>query len=188
MGQPRAALSGEAVEIQERARRGEELFWGGAVCWWGGMRRQLTPDLRPFEQAIDCPVDGLLPDSHRALDSHAVVREYLGSLDGRLDEPAIISGVRDTGGMISLAVYECTKPVIGDINGAAVGIGAGRFQALPAIAAQGSRWSSTAPSNSGRSPQDATTSRSSWALIRRTSPSRSRALSSAMTTRSTTPH
>jgi enoyl-CoA hydratase/carnithine racemase len=32
--------------------------------------------------------------------------------------------VRDTGGMISLAVYDCTKPVIGAINGAAVGIGA----------------------------------------------------------------
>jgi asparagine synthase (glutamine-hydrolysing) len=93
MGQPRAALSGEAVEIQERARRGEELFWGGAVCWWGGMRRQLTPNLRPFQQAIDCPVDGLLPDSHRALDSHAVVREYLGSLDGRLDEPAILQKI-----------------------------------------------------------------------------------------------
>ena len=42
----------------------------------------------------------------------------------RLDDPEIINGVRDTGGMISLAVYECTKPVIGAINGAAVGIGA----------------------------------------------------------------
>ena len=42
----------------------------------------------------------------------------------RLDTPEMINGVRDTGGMISLAVYECTKPVIGAINGAAVGIGA----------------------------------------------------------------
>ena len=35
LAQPRAALSGEALEVQGRARRGEELFWGGAACWWG---------------------------------------------------------------------------------------------------------------------------------------------------------
>ena len=40
------------------------------------------------------------------------------------DDPAIVQGVRDTGGRVSLAVYECKKPVIGAINGAAVGIGA----------------------------------------------------------------
>jgi hypothetical protein len=32
--------------------------------------------------------------------------------------------VRDTGGRVSLAVYDCKKPVIAAINGAAVGIGA----------------------------------------------------------------
>ncbi len=42
----------------------------------------------------------------------------------RLDDPAVVAGVRDTGGRVSLAVYRCTKPVIGAINGAAVGIGA----------------------------------------------------------------
>jgi enoyl-CoA hydratase/carnithine racemase len=44
-------------------------------------------------------------------------------LTDRLDDPDILQGVRDTGGLISLAVYDCTKPVIGAINGAAVGIG-----------------------------------------------------------------
>lgn len=33
-------------------------------------------------------------------------------------------GVRDTGGRVALAMYECLKPVVGAINGAAVGIGA----------------------------------------------------------------
>ena len=42
----------------------------------------------------------------------------------RLDDPAIIAGVRDTGGRVSLAIYACSKPVIGAINGAAVGVGA----------------------------------------------------------------
>jgi enoyl-CoA hydratase/carnithine racemase len=42
----------------------------------------------------------------------------------RLDDPDIITGVRDTGGQLTLAIYDCKKPVIAAINGAAVGIGA----------------------------------------------------------------
>ena len=42
----------------------------------------------------------------------------------RLDDPAIVAGVRDTGGRVSLAIFACKKPVIGAINGPAVGIGA----------------------------------------------------------------
>ena len=42
----------------------------------------------------------------------------------RLDAPAIVSGLRDTGGRVVLAIYACTKPVIGAINGASVGVGA----------------------------------------------------------------
>jgi len=93
LGQPRAALSGEGLEVQERARRGEELFWGGAVCWWGERRRRLTPDLAPFRQTVDCPVPGLLPDSHRALDSHAVVSHYVGGLTGHLAEPEVLQKI-----------------------------------------------------------------------------------------------
>lgn len=42
----------------------------------------------------------------------------------RLDDPEIMDGVRDTGGQLTLAIFECRKPVIAAINGAAVGIGA----------------------------------------------------------------
>ena len=42
----------------------------------------------------------------------------------RLHDPAIEEGVRDTGGQLTLAIFECKKPVIAAINGAAVGIGA----------------------------------------------------------------
>ena len=48
----------------------------------------------------------------------------LEDMNTRLDDPTLIEGVRDTGGMVTLAIYECNKPVIAAINGAAVGIGA----------------------------------------------------------------
>ena len=48
----------------------------------------------------------------------------LAELDTRWDDPAFVSGVRDTGGRVALAVFDCKKPVIAAINGAAVGIGA----------------------------------------------------------------
>ena len=46
------------------------------------------------------------------------------SLREHLTEEPYQSGVRDTGGKVSLAIHACPKPVIAAINGAAVGIGA----------------------------------------------------------------
>jgi enoyl-CoA hydratase/carnithine racemase len=48
----------------------------------------------------------------------------LADLQERLDDPEVLHGVRDTGGRVSLAVFDCPKPVIAAVNGAAVGIGA----------------------------------------------------------------
>ena len=48
----------------------------------------------------------------------------LQDMQDKLDDPDMIRGVRDTGGRVTLAIFECTKPVIAAINGAAVGIGA----------------------------------------------------------------
>ncbi|MFG1922001.1 crotonase/enoyl-CoA hydratase family protein [Cryptosporangium sp. NPDC048952] len=42
----------------------------------------------------------------------------------RFDDPEIVRGVRDTGGRVTLAIFDCPKPVIAAINGPAVGIGA----------------------------------------------------------------
>ena len=52
------------------------------------------------------------------------LRPTLADMAERLDDPEIIEGVRDTGGRVTLAIYDCNKPVIAAINGAAVGIGA----------------------------------------------------------------
>jgi enoyl-CoA hydratase/carnithine racemase len=42
----------------------------------------------------------------------------------RIEDPEIVHKVRDTGGRVTLAIYDCKKPVIAAINGVAVGIGA----------------------------------------------------------------
>ena len=42
----------------------------------------------------------------------------------RGDDPAIRDTVRDSGGRVVLAMYDCPKPIIAAINGPAVGIGA----------------------------------------------------------------
>jgi enoyl-CoA hydratase/carnithine racemase len=48
----------------------------------------------------------------------------LADMRERLEAPAIVHGVRDTGGRVTLEIFACTKPVIAAINGAAIGIGA----------------------------------------------------------------
>lgn len=52
------------------------------------------------------------------------LRPTLADMDERFEDPQIVEGVRDTGGRVTLAIYDCKKPVIAAINGAAVGIGA----------------------------------------------------------------
>jgi len=42
----------------------------------------------------------------------------------------MIPGVSDTGGTVTLSMYDCKKPIIGAINGAAVGIGATMLSAM----------------------------------------------------------
>ena len=86
-------LGREDLDIQQRAMAGQELFWGGAVCWWGGMREQLTPLLGPFSDTVDCPVPGLLPPAFSQLDSHAVVDHYLGHLSGQLAQPEVLQKI-----------------------------------------------------------------------------------------------
>ena len=48
----------------------------------------------------------------------------MADMDKRLDDPEIVEGVRDTGGRVALAIFDCKKPVIAAVNGAAVGVGA----------------------------------------------------------------
>jgi enoyl-CoA hydratase/carnithine racemase len=78
----------------------------------------VTGSGRAFCAGMDLLADGNVFGLDESL------RPTMDDLHDRLDDPEVVAGVRDTGGRVALAVYRCTKPVIGAINGAAVGIGA----------------------------------------------------------------
>jgi enoyl-CoA hydratase/carnithine racemase len=78
----------------------------------------LTGEGRAFCAGMDLTVDGNVFGLDESLEP------TVADLTERFDDPVIERGVRDTGGRVALAIYACDKPVIGAINGPAVGVGA----------------------------------------------------------------
>ena len=73
---------------------------------------------RAFCAGMDLNVDGNVFGLNEEL------KPTIEDMRERSEDEEIIRGVRDAGGRVVLAMYECKKPIIGAINGAAVGIGA----------------------------------------------------------------
>lgn len=71
-----------------------------------------------FCAGMDLSVDGNVFGLDETLPSPT-----LSDMTERLHEPEIERGLRDTGGKVALAMYDCLKPIIGAVNGVAVGIG-----------------------------------------------------------------
>ncbi|MFT4797590.1 MAG: enoyl-CoA hydratase/carnithine racemase [Candidatus Azotimanducaceae bacterium] len=78
----------------------------------------LTGEGRAFCAGMDLSSEGNVFGLNESL------KPTLQELNDRLEDPEMIEGVRDTGGRVTLAMFECNKPIIAAINGAAVGIGA----------------------------------------------------------------
>lgn len=78
----------------------------------------VTGDGRAFCAGMDLSSEG------NVFGLNETLQPTRADMDQRLTEEPVQSGVRDTGGRVTLAIFNCRKPVIGAINGAAVGIGA----------------------------------------------------------------
>jgi enoyl-CoA hydratase/carnithine racemase len=100
-------MAAELVDAYDRASRDDSV---AALV--------VTGRGRAFCAGMDLSADGNVFGLDESLEP------TLADLTDRLADPAVADGVRDTGGRVALAAYRCTKPVIGAINGAAVGIGA----------------------------------------------------------------
>ncbi len=100
-------MAGELIDAFNRASDDDEVR---AVV--------VTGEGRAFCAGMDLSTGGNVFGLNEALNP------TLEDMENRLDDPEIINGVRDTGGRVTLAIYDCNKPVIAAINGAAVGIGA----------------------------------------------------------------
>lgn len=100
-------MANELIEAFQRASRDDAvravIVTGAGKAFCAGMDLSAAGNVFGLDEALRPAID----DMHQ-----------------RLEDPAIVQGVRDTGGRVTLAIFECTKPVIAAINGAAVGIGA----------------------------------------------------------------
>ena len=71
-----------------------------------------------------CAGMDLTSSMDNAFGLNETINPSLADLEANMDNPAYVDGVRDLGGMVTLAIFDCKKPTIAAINGAAVGIGA----------------------------------------------------------------
>lgn len=95
----------------------------------------VTGEGRAFCAGMDLSVGGNVFGLNEDLEP------VLSDLEERGDDPAILHGVRDTGGRVALAMHHCLKPIVGAVNGAAVGIGSTMLLPMDfRFAAEGARF------------------------------------------------
>ena len=100
-------MANELVDVFTNANANDDI---GAIV--------VTGSGRAFCAGMDLSVDGNVFGLNENLNP------TLTDMESQFNDPDFIASVRDTGGRVALAIFNCAKPVIAAINGAAVGIGA----------------------------------------------------------------
>ena len=98
-------MGGELIEASHRASDADDVR---AIV--------VTGQGNAFCAGMDLSVDGDVFGLNETL------TPTMEDMDTRLDDPEIIAGLRDLGGRVTLAIYDCNKAVIAAINGAGFGI------------------------------------------------------------------
>ena len=93
-------MANELIDAYQRASDDDAV---GAVV--------VTGAGKAFCAGMDLSVEGNVFGLDESLDPS------LAEQAARWDDPAIVNGVRDTGGRVSLGVYDCKKPVMGGVRG-----------------------------------------------------------------------
>jgi|TARA_B100001093_G_scaffold503445_1_gene557837 enoyl-CoA hydratase/carnithine racemase len=100
-------MGSELIDAFQRASNDDEI---GAII--------VTGAGRAFCAGMDLNSEGNVFGLDESL------KPTLSDLQNPKFAPGIQGGIRDGGGLVALAIFECTKPVIAAINGPAVGVGA----------------------------------------------------------------
>lgn len=77
-----------------------------------------------LDASVDVGNDDADSNKNNVFGLNEALHPTLQSLEENFDDPLVVNGVRDTGGRVVLAIFDCKKPIIAAINGAAVGVGA----------------------------------------------------------------
>jgi asparagine synthase (glutamine-hydrolysing) len=81
------------AEIIDRAARGREHFWGGAMAYWEPAKRRLMRGTEWRDDRVNVPagLEAALPASFFCRDTFHVVQKYLKDFDGRVPAADILA-------------------------------------------------------------------------------------------------
>ena len=83
--------SKEDLEFMKRFEKGQQIFWGGASCFFESEKSKiLLNDAKDYK--VNCPIKDLMPEEYNN-ESSAIVGHFLDGLNGKLADPEILQKI-----------------------------------------------------------------------------------------------